>query len=59
MKASKQALAKWQEHCKKVQQHTVVDAFETEVGKRLRIEKAKNDYQFFLMILTSFVSVFS
>ncbi len=48
MKASKQSITKWNEHCKKVQQHTIVDAFESEADKVLRIEKAKNDYSFFV-----------
>ncbi|MBK8847292.1 MAG: phage terminase large subunit [Bacteroidetes bacterium] len=48
MKVSKQSLTRWQMHCTKVQQQTVVDGFENEMSKAERIERAKNDYQFFV-----------
>ena len=48
MKVSKQALSRWQLHCTKVQQQTVLNGFESEMSKAERIERAKSDYQFFV-----------
>src|SRR6266576_2196633 len=48
MKVSKQAILRWREHCTKVQALTVLDGFESEAEKTERIEKAKNDYEFFV-----------
>ena len=48
MKASKQAVLRWREHCTKVQALTVLDGFESEAEKTERIDRAKNDYEFFV-----------
>ncbi len=48
MKVSKQSLQRWQLHCTKVQQLTVLNGFEGEAEKAERIERAKSDYQFFV-----------
>ena len=48
MKVSKQSLLRWREHCTKVQQLTVLNGFETEAEKSSRIERAKNDYEYFV-----------
>ncbi len=48
MKATKQAIAKWREQCKQVQQETGVNAFENKDVQLARIAKAKSDYAFFV-----------
>ena len=48
MKVSKQSLQRWQAHCTKVQQLTVLNGFESEAEKAERIERAKLDYEFFV-----------
>ncbi|MEP7169098.1 MAG: hypothetical protein ABI855_06970, partial [Bacteroidota bacterium] len=48
MKVSKQSLIRWQAHCTKVQQLTVLNGFESKAEKGERIERAKSDYQFFV-----------
>lgn len=48
MKVSKQSLQRWQAHCTKVQQLTVLNGFESEAEKNERIERAKLDYEFFV-----------
>lgn len=48
MRVSKQSLQRWQAHCTKVQQLTVLNGFESEAEKTERIERAKLDYEFFV-----------
>ncbi|HRA60473.1 MAG TPA: phage terminase large subunit [Bacteroidia bacterium] len=48
MKVSKENIKRWQGVCAKVQQQTVLNGFESEAEKAERIEKAKNDYSFFV-----------
>lgn len=48
MKVSKDSLKRWQAHCTKVQQLTVLNGFESAEVKAERIAKAKSDYQFFV-----------
>lgn len=48
MAITKAQVNRWKDICSNAQQHTVVDGYETEVEKLLRIERAKNDYSFFV-----------
>jgi predicted phage terminase large subunit-like protein len=48
MKVSKQSLQRWQAHCTKVQQLTVLNGFESKAEKAERMERAKSDYKFFV-----------
>lgn len=48
MKIAKQTVTRWKDLCKVVQQETAEIAFENKEDKKARIEKAKNDYSFFV-----------
>ncbi|HOI32702.1 MAG: hypothetical protein PHG67_06135 [Bacteroidales bacterium] len=48
VRIDKNALAKWREHCRLVQEETTVNVNEPEAIKIARIERARNDYAFFV-----------
>ena len=48
MKVSRDSIKRWQQHCTKVQQLTVLNGFEDANAKAERIEKAKINYEFFV-----------
>ena len=48
MKVSRDSMKRWQMHCTKVQQLTVLNGFENVSEKSERVAKAKSDYQYFV-----------
>jgi len=48
VQGQKEALARWKEICENIQQMTTVNVAESEAARLSRIERARNDYAFFV-----------